>query len=54
MSDRKEEHRRILRKGLPGKAAKQPSFKKYLLEMPNAGSDIVFDRMRDAGRTVII
>ena len=34
-----EEHRRILREALLGKAAESPSFKEYLLTMPNVGSD---------------
>jgi plasmid stability protein len=49
-----EEHRRILREALLGKAAKRPSFKEYLLKMPDAGPDLVFSRTRDAGRNVAI
>jgi hypothetical protein len=41
-----EEHRRILREALlEGK--KRPSFKDYLLSMPNVGSDSVIERTRD-------
>jgi plasmid stability protein len=47
-----EEHRRILRETLLGQAAKRPSFKEYLLKMPNVGPDSVFDRARDQGREV--
>jgi plasmid stability protein len=49
-----EEHRRILREALFGKAAKRPSFKDYLLKMPDVGSDSAFDRTRDAGRKVAL
>jgi plasmid stability protein len=47
-----EEHRRILRETLLGKAAKRPSFKEYLLNMPDVGPDRVFDRAHDQGRKV--
>jgi plasmid stability protein len=47
-----EEHRRILREALLGKRARRPSFKEYLLKMPDAGPDVVFDRARDTGRKV--
>jgi antitoxin FitA len=49
-----EEHRRILREALLGKTAKRPSFKEYLLKMPNAGPDSVFNRNRDKGRKVAL
>lgn len=39
-----EEHRRILRESLLGKAAKRVSFKEALLAMPNAGKDEDFER----------
>jgi plasmid stability protein len=39
-----EEHRRILRKSLLGKAGKRTSFKEALLAMPNAGKDADFER----------
>ncbi len=39
-----EEHRRILREALLGKAAKRPSFKDALLAMPNVGRDEDFAR----------
>ena len=47
-----EEHRRILRESLLGKAHKRLSFKEYLLQMPNAGPDEIFERDRDMGREV--
>jgi antitoxin FitA len=47
-----EEHRRILREALLGRAKKKQSFKKYLLSMPDAGSDEAFDRVPDFGRHV--
>ena len=39
-----EEHRRILRESLLGKAAKRTSFKEALLAMPNVGEDSDFER----------
>jgi plasmid stability protein len=39
-----EEHRRILRKSLLGKAGKRASFKEALLAMPNVGKDADFER----------
>ena len=39
-----EEHRRILREALLGKAVKRPSFKDALLAMPNVGDDKDFAR----------
>jgi plasmid stability protein len=39
-----EEHRRILREALLGKAATRPSFKDALLAMPNVGRDEDFAR----------
>jgi antitoxin FitA len=47
-----EEHRRILREALLGKAAKRPSFKEYLLQMPDVGPDELFERKPDLGRKV--
>jgi plasmid stability protein len=47
-----EEHRRILREALLGGSAKKPSFKEFLLSMPNIGPDDLFDRRRDYGRKV--
>ena len=47
-----EEHRRILRDALLGKQAKRLSFKEYLLQMPDAGPDELFERNRDLGREV--
>lgn len=47
-----EEHRRILREALLGEAGMRPSFKEYLLSMPEAGSDRFFDRKPDRGRKV--
>ena len=42
-----EEHRRIPRESLLGKAAKRPSFKEYLRRMPDVGPDELFERNRD-------
>ena len=47
-----EEHRRILREALLGKAAKRPSFKEALLAMPNAGDDQDFGRAPQIARPV--
>jgi plasmid stability protein len=47
-----EEHRRILRAALLGKGPGRPSFKEFLLAMPNAGSDNLFKRRPDRGRKV--
>ena len=47
-----EEHRRILRMALLGKAARKPSFKEYLLQMPELGTDKLFERRKDRGRKV--
>jgi plasmid stability protein len=49
-----EEHRRILREALLGKAAKRPSFKEYLLRMPPIGPDSAFDRTPGRGRKVVL
>jgi plasmid stability protein len=49
-----EEHRRILREALLGKAAQRSSFKDYLLKMPNAGPHDLFVRRRDTGRKVAL
>ena len=47
-----EEHRRILRESLFGKAVKKPSLKDYLSQMPDIGPDELFERQRDTGREV--
>jgi plasmid stability protein len=47
-----EEHRRILREALLASSKKMPSFKKYLLQMPDVGPDELFERKRDFGREV--
>ena len=47
-----EEHRRILREALLGKAAKRPSFKEALLAMPDAGDDQDFERSPQIARPV--
>ena len=47
-----EEHRRILREALLGKAAKRPSFKEALLAIPNVGTDKDFERGPQIGRPV--
>ena len=39
-----EEHRRILREALLGTSKRKPSFKDYLLAMPNVGADKDFER----------
>jgi antitoxin FitA len=39
-----EEHRRILRAALLGASKKKPSFKEFLLSMPNVGKDKNFAR----------
>ena len=39
-----EEHRRILREPLLGFSRKRPSFKGFLLPMPNVGQDKDFER----------
>lgn len=49
-----EEHRRILREALLGKAAKRRSFKEYLLEMPDVGPDSIFERVKGKGRKVAL
>ena len=45
-----EEHRRILRTALLGPSEKAVSFKQFLREMPEAGSDELFARHHDFGR----
>lgn len=47
-----EEHRRILREALLGKAVKRPSFKDALLAMPDVGDDADFGRGAQIGRPV--
>lgn len=47
-----EEHRRILRESLLGKAGKRPSFKEALLAMPNVGRDEDFERELQIDRPV--
>lgn len=47
-----EEHRRILREALLGKAGRKPSFKHYLMKMPDVRPDELFERSRDLGREV--
>ena len=47
-----EEHRRILRGALTGRQKRRPSFKEYLLRMPDPGPDELFERDRDIGREV--
>jgi plasmid stability protein len=49
-----EEHRRILRGALFGTGAESPSFKDYLLAMPDVGPDNIFDRTRDKGRKIVL
>jgi len=47
-----EEHRRILRGALLSRQTRKPSFKEYLLKMPDPGPDELFERGRDVGREV--
>ena len=47
-----EEHRRILRASLLGKASAPRSFKAFLQQMPDVASDKEFLRSRDLGRKV--
>jgi antitoxin FitA len=47
-----EEHRRILRDALFGSAKTRPSLKEYLLQMPDIGSDELFERNQNTGRDV--
>jgi plasmid stability protein len=47
-----EEHRRILREALLGKPDRKPSFKEFLMSMPDLGPDEWFERDRDLGREV--
>ena len=47
-----EEHRRILRESLLGKAGDRPSFKEALLAMPNGGRDQDFERESQIDRPV--
>jgi antitoxin FitA len=49
-----EEHRRILRESLFGKARKRLPLKEYLSRMPNIGPDELFERKHDVGREVDI
>jgi hypothetical protein len=48
-----EEHRRILRSSLTGKAqSPKMSFKEYLLTMPYFGDDDLFERKREMPRDI--
>ncbi len=47
-----EEHRRILREALLGGSKRKPSFKEFLLSMPDIGPDELFERRQDFGRKV--
>ena len=47
-----EEHRRILREALLGKAANRPSFKRFLLRMPDFAYDTTVRRVRAGARKV--
>ncbi|MGN6385247.1 MAG: FitA-like ribbon-helix-helix domain-containing protein [Verrucomicrobiota bacterium] len=46
-----EEHRRILREALLEEGSK-PSFLDYLMQMPDVGTDDIFEREQDYGRNV--
>ena len=48
-----EEHRRILREALTGRSRNTP-FKEYLLQMPDAGPDKLFERDQGLEREVVI
>ena len=47
-----EEHRRILREALLGGAKKKPSFKEFLLSMPDVGEDEDFERRPQIPRPI--
>ncbi len=47
-----EEHRRILREVLLGNSRKRPSFKEFLLSIPNVGKDEDFERGPQIRRAV--
>ena len=47
-----EEHRRILRDALLGRASQGPSWKEHLLAMPKIGPDELFARQKDFGREI--
>jgi plasmid stability protein len=47
-----EEHRRILRDALLDQARNKPSFREYLLQMPDVGPDELFERDRRPDREV--
>ena len=47
-----EEHRRILHEALTEEAGGRILFKEYLLQMPDAGRDEVFERQSDMGRSL--
>ena len=48
-----EEHRRILREALTGRSRNLP-FKEFLLQMPDAGPDELFERDGGLEREVIL
>ena len=47
-----EEHRRILRQALLESSKKKPSFKEFLLSMPNVGTDEDFERRLQIARPI--
>jgi plasmid stability protein len=47
------EHREILREALQ-RAGDSASFEAFLLDMPDVGEDIDFERLRDKGRKVTL
>jgi antitoxin FitA len=49
-----EEHRQILREALLGKRPSRPSFKDFLLSLPNFDSDLALQRVADQGRTIAL
>jgi plasmid stability protein len=47
-----EEHRRILREALLASSKRKPSFKEFLLSMPNVGEDEDFERRPQIPRPI--
>jgi plasmid stability protein len=47
-----EEHRRILREALLASSKRKPSFKEFLLSMPNVGEDQDFERRPQIPRPI--
>ena len=47
-----EEHRKILRQALLGKASEEASFVRFLRTIPEVGEDSDFERDADTGRSL--